>query len=166
MLLILIVLCIVLIFNNKFVMHLRLLLLNQIFFSDRLHVCWVDHYQLLSLVRLCNDLHWSVADHLVLKELQFLLLLKFLQSSRSQLILLKVWNFHRFNFAQQDWESEIVILIIFQWRLELAILAAVFFALNMIYLIKTYNLLLIFSKHRTFNSKADFLTKFKSCLKI
>ena len=122
-------LVILLILNNDFLMHLRQMKLNQIFFSDGLHICWVHNYQLFSFVRLCDYLHRSVADHLVLKELQFLLLLKFLQSSWSQLVLLQIRNFHRFNFPQQNWKSQIVILIIFQRGLELTILAAIIFPL-------------------------------------
>ena len=62
-------LVILLILNNDFLMHLRQMKLNQIFFSDGLHICWVHNYQLFSFVRLCDYLHRSVADHLVLKEL-------------------------------------------------------------------------------------------------
>lgn len=74
----------------------------------------IEHQELLPLVRFGDHCHWGASDNLLLEEFLHLQFLELLHLLRSKLSLSELTDFDALDLPAEDYESQLVVIIIFK----------------------------------------------------
>ena len=91
--------------------------LQQLFLFHDLQIR-IEHQELLPLVRLGDHCNWGTSDNLLLEEFLLLQFLEFLHLLRSKLGLSQLTDFNALDLASEDYESQLIVIIILKGCLK------------------------------------------------